>query len=102
MPSKPISCNSSGNNTLLAGATGKKIRVFSYTIRADAAVNVKFRTFDVDGSTPIEFTGSMAIANAGDPHSAPCDFICTIAQPFLANLSSGVAINGHFEYEYVG
>jgi hypothetical protein len=57
-----ISAASSGDNTLVAGVTGKKIRVLQFTLVVAAAVTVRFES----AASGTAITGVMSLAaNAG-------------------------------------
>jgi len=92
-----ISAAGSGNNTLLAAVTGKKIRVLAYTIVTTTAVTVKFQS----GAGGADLTGAMP-AGANGVISAPFSPLGhfeTVASALL-NLSLGgaVAVAGHLSY----
>ena len=56
-----VSASSSGDNTLVAAVTGKKIRVLQVFLLAAAAVDVRFE----DGAGGTALTGVMSLAANG-------------------------------------
>lgn len=97
---EPIAASASGNTTILAAVTGKKLRVFSlYFITADA-VTVRFES-DTDGSA---LSGEMSFpANGGIvlPHN-PAGWFETVSGELLSlELSAAVAIAGGIVYAEV-
>jgi hypothetical protein len=57
----PITASASGNNTLVAAVTGRKIRVMSLALVASAAVTVQLQS----GAGGTNLTGAMALAANG-------------------------------------
>lgn len=99
MATVAIVAASSGDNTLVAAVTGKKIRVHGYELSASGAVNAKFRS----GSTDI--TGLLYLAAAGSPSDAQDRYgdtdglFETVAGAALVlNLSAAVAVGGWVDY----
>lgn len=97
----PISANSSGDNTLLAGISGMKIRVLGYVLVGAGAVNVFFQS----GAAGDALTGTMTIAGAGGGNSAPPSglgyFETDEGELLNLNLSGAVGVNGHLTYQLV-
>jgi hypothetical protein len=93
-----IAASSSGNNTLQAAVTGKKIRVLAYNFMGAGAVNAKFQ----DGASGTDLTGLKYIAAAGGGICAPFNpagWFETTANTLLnLNLSGAVAVGGEFVY----
>jgi hypothetical protein len=56
-----ISAGSSGDNTVVAAVTGKKIRVLAYALVAAGAVTVRFES----GASGTALTGVMSLAANG-------------------------------------
>lgn len=91
-----IAASSSGDNTLIAAVTGKKIRVVEYMLVAAGTVSVKFRS----GATP-DLTGAMPmVANSSLVGGyCPVGMFETVAGlPLTLNLSGAVAVTGHLTY----
>jgi hypothetical protein len=87
----------SGNNTIIAAVSGKKIRVLSYTIVAAGAVNARFES----GAGGTALTGQMTLAAAGDSVTAHCPqgLFETAASALLnLELSGAVSVDGHITY----
>jgi hypothetical protein len=93
-----ISASSSGNNTLVAAVTSKKIRVLAYNLIGNGAVNVKFQS----GAGGTDKTGLKYIAAAGGGICAPfspAGWFETAANTLLnLNLSGAVAVGGELVY----
>lgn len=93
-----IAASSSGNNTLVAAVTGKRIRVLQYLLMANGAVNAKFQ----NGAGGSDLTGLHYFDSAGAgaaPTFCPVGMFDTDAGTLLnLNLSSGVAVGGWLVY----
>jgi hypothetical protein len=92
-----ISASGSGNNTLVAAVTGKKIRVLAMALVANAAVNAKLQSSA--GGT--DLTGLFYLAANGGfvlPYN-PVGWCETVAAALLnLNLSGAVAVGGCLMY----
>ena len=92
-----ISGATSGNNTLVAAVTGKKIRVLSYVLVATTAVAVRFES--AAGGTAL--TGVMTLA-AGVPLVVNLEregHFETVAGELLnMELGGAVQVSGHMTY----
>lgn len=99
MATVPIVAASSGDNVLVAAATGKKIRVHGYELSASAAVNAKFRsgTTDVTGLMYAAAAGPFGDAQdrAGDTDGL---FETVAGQALNLNLSGAVAVGGWVDF----
>ncbi|RMH18628.1 MAG: hypothetical protein D6698_06765 [Gammaproteobacteria bacterium] len=93
---KAIDTSTSGNTVLVAAASGKKIRVLSYTVVAGGPVTVKFN----DGSN--DLTGPITLSAAGDGGSASLPegglFETPAGSALNINLSAAVQVGGHITY----
>jgi hypothetical protein len=92
-----IGASSSGATTIVAAVTSKKIRVLSYVITTNAAVNAKFQSH----VTPTDKTGLIyGGANGGVSSGySPVGHFETVAGEALdINLSAAVAVGGHLTY----
>lgn len=93
-----ISVSSSGDNTILAAVTSKKIRVLSYSLMAAGAVNARFQT----AAAGAYLTGLKYFAAAGAGIVAPYNpkgWFETVAGDLLnLELSGAVAVGGEFSY----
>lgn len=92
-----ISAASSGNNTLVAAVTSKKIRVLQVVIVAAAAVDIKFQS----GAGGTDLTGLMSLdEKAGFSASfTPIGWFETASNTLLnLNLSSAVQCSGFMSY----
>lgn len=104
MNHKAISVSSSGANEIVAAVPGRRIRVLSYIIVADAAVKVTWRS----GST--DLSGQMNLAAAGYGVSSSgsvssmgylAQFVTAPGEALNLNLSLAAAVGGHLTYEIV-
>lgn len=93
-----IAASSSGDNTLVAAVTSKKIRVLAYKLSGAGAVNAKFQS----GASGTDLTGLTYIAAAGGGQVAPFNpvgWFETAAGALLnLNLSGAVAVGGELVY----
>jgi hypothetical protein len=94
-----ITSAGSGDNTLVAAVTGKKIRVHGYELSASAAVNAKFRS----GTT--DLTGLIYLAAAGSSgtltRSTATRTGCSRRSPgsaLVLNLSAAVPVGGWVDF----
>ena len=95
-----ISASSSGNNTVVAAVTGRKIRVVALAMMAAAAVNAKFQ----DGASGTDLTGLFyPAANGGFvlPFNPQGWFETTAATLLNINLSGAVAVGGCLLYQEI-
>jgi hypothetical protein len=92
-----ISASSSGNNTLVAAVTSKKIRVLAMWLSSNGTVNVKLQ----DGAGGTDKSGlAYLVANTGFvlPFN-PTGWCETTANTLLnLNLSGAVAVGGQLTY----
>jgi hypothetical protein len=92
-----IAAASSGDNTVVAAVTSKKIRVVAYNFMANGTVNAKFQS----GASGTDLTGlKYLIVNTGivAPFN-PVGWFETAANTLLnVNLSAAVAIGGELVY----
>jgi hypothetical protein len=91
MAIQAIVAASSGDNTVVAAVTGKKVRVSHYEISASAAVNVKWRsgTTDLTGLFYLAAAGATADADATDTRDGDEFLFETVAgQALVLNLSA--------------
>lgn len=104
VPSSPvvkfavIDAASSGDNTLVAAVTGKKIRVLSAVLVASNAVTVRFES----GAGGTALTGQMVLTNPSDGFTlpfSPCGWFQTAAGSLLnLELSGAVSVDGCLTY----
>lgn len=92
-----ISASSSGNNTLIAAVSGKKIRVLRWHLSANGVVNAKF----TDGAGGSDLTGPHYLTQYGGFGAAFCPvghFETTANTSLVLNLSGAVAVGGNITY----
>lgn len=92
-----IAASTSGNNTLVAGTAGKRVRVLSYKLVAAAAVTIKFQT----GAGGADLSGPMAFAANGgsvDGFNEGGWFQTEEGHLLNLNLSDAVSVGGHLSY----
>lgn len=92
-----INASASGNNTLVAAVTSKKLRVLAYNFIANGTVNAKFQS----GASGTDLTGlKYCVANGGicAPFN-PLGWFETAAGVLLnMNLSAAIAVGGELVY----
>lgn len=88
----------SGDNTLVAAVTNKKIRVLSLFFTVAAAVNVRFES----GAGGTALTGVMNFGAAGDGIALPYNplgwFETTASALLNMELSGAVSVDGALQY----
>lgn len=92
-----INVSTSGDNSLIAAVTSKKIRVLAYSLVCDAAVAVRWYS----GLAGTALSGAMSFgANGGisAPFSPVGHFETAAATLLNLNLSSAVGVRGHLVY----
>lgn len=92
-----ISGATSGNNTVVAAVSGKKIRVLSYVLNSVTAVAVRFES-DADGTA---LTGVMSLGATSVLASGfnPFGHFETVAGELLnMELGGAVQVSGHLTY----
>lgn len=93
-----IAASTSGNNTLVAAVTSKKIRVLAYNFIGNGAVNAKFQS----GASGTDVTGLKYMPAAGAGLVAPFNpvgwFETASGVLLNLNLSTGVAVGGELVY----
>lgn len=94
-----IATSTSGDNTIVAAVTGRKIRVLGYVLSANAAVNTKWRSASTDK------TGLRYFGSAGQESIAPLSddpevfwFETAAGEALVLNLSGAVAVGGYVVY----
>lgn len=95
-----IDATSSGANTIVAGVTGKSIRVMSYVLSAAGAVVVKWQSKPSGSAVELSGPGLSLAQNGGftAPHN-PDGWIKTVAGSALQlDLSGAVDVGGHLTY----
>lgn len=100
--SAAIAAAGAGDNTVVAGVTGKKIRVLGYILMASAAVNAKWRSATTD-KTGLLYPGANGGASApvvSDP-SEMFWFETAVGEALVINLSGAIAVGGHVVYNEV-
>lgn len=93
-----VSASTSGNNTLVAAVSGKKITVVAFALSFSGTVNAKFQ----DGASGTDLTGlfyGIANSGAGLSTSAPNFLFQGSTNTLLnLNLSAGTAVGGLISY----
>lgn len=92
-----ISGATSGNNTLVAAVTGKKIKVLSLYLLAAGAVTVRFE----DGASGTALSGVMSVAANGGivlPANNAAWFETTAATLLNMELGGAVQVSGGLSY----
>lgn len=91
-----ITASSSGNTTVVAAVTSKKIRVIQYLVSASAAVNVKFRSATAGDKTGLVYLA--ASGGCGAAFNPVGHFETASGEALQINLSAAVAVGGHLVY----
>lgn len=91
-----ISASSSGDNTIVAAVTSKKIRVLRWSLSANGAVNAKWKS-----ATAGDITGLRYLQQYGGGGGTLCEighFETTAGEALVLNLSTAVAVGGDLTY----
>jgi hypothetical protein len=108
VPCAPVNVSSSGDNQIIAGVAGKTIRVLSYTLTINGAVNVYWKSGTSGTGTNTTLTGPLYGASAGGgevatgPPGVEPLFWCVVGDGLYLNLSGAVAVGGHVTYAISG
>lgn len=93
-----VSVSSSGNNTLVAPASGKRIRVLAFLLTAAGTTTAQFVS---DGSPDTDLTGAMPMV-ANGTLTGPMNSLgwvqSKVNEPLLLKLSQAVAVAGVLVY----
>lgn len=94
-----ISTASSGDNTLVAAVTAKKIKVLSYLVVSAGAVTVRF----FSGAAGTALTGAMSLitgtpATIVAPVSAAHLLETAVNTALVLNLGGNIQVSGHLSY----
>ena len=95
-----IDAATSGNNTLRAAVTGRKVRVHSYMLVAAGAVTARFES----GADGTALTGQMTLAASTPvyaPHNPTGWFETALSTLLNLELSGAVSVDGHFTYSLI-
>jgi hypothetical protein len=93
----PISAAGSGNNTLVAAVTGKKIRVIGFALVGAGSVTAKFQS----GAGGTDLTGAMTLAAGTSVVVEPYEsgvFETAVAALLNLNLSGAIQVSGFLVY----
>lgn len=91
-----ISASSSGDNTVVAAVTSKKIRVLRWSLSSNGAVNAKWKS-----ATAGDITGLRYMQQYGGGGGTLCEighFETTAGEALVLNLSAAVAVGGDITY----
>lgn len=92
-----VDVSSSGDNSIVAAAGGSlKIKVVSYVLVADAAVNVKWRSATTDLMGAAAFAANSGVSASGSPGSWLLETAANVA--LNLNLSGAIGVRGHICY----
>lgn len=87
-----------GNTTVVAATTGKRVVVVGYAIVASGAVAVKF----TDGAGGTNLTGAMALAaNGGVSYAGDITtpaLAASVGNALVLNAGGAVQVSGHIAY----
>lgn len=93
----PISCASSGSNTLIAAVPSRQILVLSVALIASGPVGITFKSAAAGAALTGEI---LLLANGGFvlPHNPYGWFITALGELLSLNLSLAVAVGGCLSY----
>ena len=94
----------SGNVTVVAGVTGKRIAVYGYTIvnGATTAQTVQFKsgTTVLSGAMSLSQAAGPLVVQAG-PSSGPLFVTVATGDALIITTSAATQVSGHVGYQYV-
>lgn len=90
-----ITASASGSTSVVASVSGKKIRVISYVVVANAAVNIKFTATSGDKTGLLYLSANGGVSGAYAPTG---HFETSTTEALNINLSTAVAVGGHLTY----
>lgn len=90
-----ITASASGATAVVAAVASKKIRVISYVVVANAAVNVKFQSNSTDKTGLLYLAANGGVSGAYAPTG---HFETASGEALNINLSAAVAVGGHVTY----
>ncbi len=90
-----ITASASGATSVVALVAAKKIRVISYVVVANAAVNVKFQSNSTDKTGLLYLSANGGVSGAYAPTG---HFETASGEALNINLSAAVAVGGHLTY----
>lgn len=90
-----IDANNSGDATIVAAVSGKRIKVIAgfYVVASDLTVKWKSNSTALTGDLPISGHSGMIL-----PLCQVGYFVTAVGEALILNLSSGVAIGGSITY----
>lgn len=102
MPYAAISANTAGDNTVVSGVSGRKIRVQNYTIASGGNITLTWKSGStaISGNLPISANGSLSVsAGAMTPTGLDGVLQCAGGEDLVLALSANAAVGGHIRYE---
>lgn len=98
-----IAAASSGDNTIVAAVTGKRIKVISYVVVAAGAVTAKWKSgagTDLSGAMSLAANGGVSMAPPGAPTGRRAGHLLQTASgaALVLNLGGAVSVAGHVSY----
>jgi hypothetical protein len=91
-----ISASNSGDNTVVAAVTSKKIRVLRWRLSANGDVNAKWKSATAGDITGLSYLTQYA--SAGGAYCPVGLFETTSGEALVLNLSGAVAVGGELTY----
>lgn len=104
MPYALIDTAVSGDNTIVAAAPGRKIRVIAYLAIAGGDVSIRWKSgsTSLSGAMALAANGGAAPAGAGESPSGYIGLMETApGQALVLNLSGAVQVSGHLTYQLI-
>lgn len=102
MKHSAISASSSGDNTVVAAVTGKKIKVLNYTMIAATDVSATWKSgasTSLSGAMPLtNNSGAAPSAGVSTPAGLVPLFETAQGEALVLGLSSAVLVAGHLTY----
>lgn len=104
MPYASIDTATSGDNTIVAAASGRKIRVIAYTAIASGDVSIRWKSAStsLSGAMAVAANGGAAPSGAGESPSGYIGLMETApGEALILNLSAAIQVSGHITYQLI-
>lgn len=99
-----IAASASGNNTVVTGVAGRRIRVLGFALSFSGSVNAKWNDGTSDMTGLYYGAANVQVASPPLPNINPTicgHFVCAAGGNLILNLSGATAVGGHVVYDFV-
>ncbi len=99
-----IAASAAGANTIVAGITGRRIRVLGFLLSFSGSVNAKWNDGTSDMTGLYYGAANVQVESPPLPNINPTicgHFICAAGGNLILNLSGATAVGGYVVYDFV-